>query len=181
MSNMGNQTGNSTPNPKIQSFLEALRNSQGKTSDNGNFERPNPFAEFQQKKEAEKNRTELFFKARQQEWNRVFSAKEKQTEQRIEEIREQLKQLAKQVKKLDVNLVKAVQSPVAQAGEYHLNFLEHIKNMIYIFNLKVQEANSWLEVYNSRSQKKGAYWGMAKKSGNNFTQANERTVATSVG
>lgn len=169
-------------NTKIQSFLEALRSSQARTSENGS-ERPitNPFAEFQQKKEAEKRRAEQFLQARQQEWNKVFSSKEKQTHQRIEEIRNQLKNLAKQVKQLDKNLIKAVESPIAEVGEYHESFLIHIQRAIQLFSLEVQETNSWLALYNSRSAKKSAYWGMAKSKGTSFTQANERSVATSVG
>ena len=181
-SNTGSSSGQSQGNNKIQSFLEALRNSQARSFENGNQEpRTNLFAEIQHKKEAEKRRTELFFQARQQEWNKVFSSKEKQTTGRIEEIREQLKNLAKQVKRLDTNLQKAVDSPVAQAGVYHESFLSHIQKMIQIFSLKVQEANSWLEMYNSRSTKKGTYWNMAKSKGNDYTQSNERNVATSVG
>ncbi len=182
---MNNNSGSSSStgaNPKIQSFLEALRNSQSRTSEGSSRDgKENPFAQFQQKKEAEKKRAEMFFQARQQEWSKVFSAKEKQDEQKLDEIRAQLKNLAKQVKTLDTNLLKAVESPVSEAGVYHENFLSHIQKMIQIFSLKVQEANSWLSLYNSRSAKKGTYWGMAKKGGTSFTQANERSVATSVG
>ena len=182
MNNTGGSTKSSQGNPKIQSFLEALRNSQGKTFENGNLDpKENPFAQFQQKKEAEKRRAELFFQARQQEWNKVFSSKEKQTTQKIQEIREQLKALANQVKTLNTNLSKAVDAPVVEAGVYHESFLTHIQKMIRLFSFKVQEPNSWLEMYNSRSAKKGFYQGMAKKGGTSFTQANERAVATSVG
>lgn len=181
-SNTGSSNGPSQGNAKIQNFLEALRASQNKTFENGR-EQPgtNPFAEFQHKKEAEKRRSEQFFQARQQEWNKVFSAKEKQTHARIEELRDQLKALAKQVKELDKNLLKAVDSPVVEAGEYHESFLVHIQKMIQLFSLQVQEANSWLSLYNSRSTKKGTYWSMAKSKGNDYTQSNERSVATSVG
>lgn len=181
-SNTGSSSGPSQGNAKIQSFLEALRNSQARTSENiGEQSASNPFAEFQHKKEAEKRRSEQFFQARQQEWNKVFSAKEKQTQARIEELRDQLKTLAQQVKQLDKNLLKAVESPVVEVGEYHENFLVHIQKMIQLFSLQVQEANSWLTLFNSRSTKKGTYWSMAKSKGNNYTQSNERSVATSVG
>jgi len=181
-SNMGSSPNQGQGNSKIQSFLKALRSSQTHSFENGNQEpKTNPFAEFQHKKEAEKRRAELFFQARQQEWSKVFSSKERQTERRIDEIRDQLKNLAKQVKTLDSNLLKAVETPVVQAGVYHESFLIHIQKMIQIFSLKVQEANSWLEMYNGRSTKKGVYWSMAKSKGNSYTQANERAVATSVG
>jgi hypothetical protein len=181
-SNTGSTNGPGQGNAKIQSFLEALRNSRTRTSENGSEQaNTNPFAEFQHKKEAEKRRAEQFLLARQQEWNKVFSSKEKQTQHRIEELREQLKALAKQVKQLDQNLIKAVDSPIVEMGEYHENFLVHIQKMIQLFSMQVQEANSWLSLYNSRSTKKGTYWSMAKSKGNSYTQANERSVATSVG
>lgn len=169
-------------NLKIQSFLEALRNSQGHSSANDNSEsRTNPFTEFQAKKEIEKKRAEQFHRAREQEWNKVFSASERQAEQKIEEIREQLRQLAKQLKKLDINLIKAIESPSVGGGKYQESYLSHIKNMIHLFSLKVNSTNSWLEMYQSRSTKKGVYWGMAKSKGASYTQNNERAVATSIG
>ena len=182
MTNPGNQNSNSAGNSKIQSFLEALRNSQGRSFEGGNQEPgSNPFTQFKEKKEAEKRRSEQFLQARQQEWNQVFSSKEKKTEQRIEELRADLKILAKRVKNLDKNLLKAVETPLVEAGEYHESFLSHIQKMIHLFSLQVQEANSWLAMYNSRSTKKGFYLSMAKTGGTSFTQANERSVATSVG
>jgi len=168
-------------NPKIQSFLEALRNSQGKVSSPSSESFSNPFAEFQNKKEIEKKRIESFHQARTQEWNRVFSSKQKETERKIEQIREDLKRLAKQVKILDTNIIKAIESPVVEAGEGQISFLEHIKKVIHDYSLSVTSANSWLETYNNRSKKKSYYWGQAAKRGTSFTQNNERTAATSVG
>jgi hypothetical protein len=170
-------------NLKIQSFLEALRNSQNRSSgqDGSETKSHNPFTEFQAKKEIEKRRAEQFHQARQQEWNKVFSATEKQTERKIEEIRDQLRQLAKQLKRLDVNLIKVIEAPVVGGGEYHESYFTHIKRMLHLFSLKVNSTNSWLEMYQSRATKKGVYWGMAKSKGSSYTQNNERSVATSVG
>lgn len=177
-------TGNSVGNIKIQNFLEALRNSQPGQPISNKFETSssrNIFAEIQAKKEIEKKRIEQFQHQRNQEWNKVFSSKELQTEKKIEYIREQLKTLTKQLKRLDTNIVKAVQSPVVEAGIYHENYLEHIQKIIHLFGLKVNQANSWLEMYQARSKKQGAYWGMAKTKGSSYTQNNERSIATSVG
>lgn len=172
----------SSRSTKIQSFLEALRNSQGSArEDSGEQFRHHPFAEFQQKKEIEKRRSEQFLQARQQEWNQVFSAKEKQTQLRIEQIRQQLQLLVKQVKRLDRNLIKATSAPVTEVGEYHENFLLRIQKAIQLFSLEAQDANSWLALYHSRSTKKGFYLSMAQSQETSFTQANERSVATSIG
>lgn len=170
-------------NPKIQSFLEALRASRGNSSkiDSSEAKGPNPFLEFQAKKESEQKRIEHFHQARQQEWNQVYSSKNREHSQRIESLRRQIADLAKQVKRLDVNIAKAVDTPSQEAGAYQESFLKHIESVIQIFRLQVNSANSWLEVYSGRSKKKSHYWQMAKSKGNSFTQSNERTVATSVG
>jgi len=178
--NWAGQAGNGTGNIKIQNFLEALRNSQSTVKPESSLGR-NPFAEIQAKKEIEKRRIEQFQHQRNQEWNKVFSSKEVQTEKKIEYIREQLEQLSKQVKRLDTNITKAVQAPIVESGIYQENYLEHLQKIIHLFGLKVNQANSWLEMYQSRSKKQGAYWGMARSKGSSFTQNNERSIATSVG
>ena len=58
---------------------------------------------------------------------------------------------------------------------------DDLKKEIHKYTLNVTQANSWLEMYNSRSKKKGYYWGQASKKGTSFTLNNERSVATSVG
>ncbi len=171
-------------NIKIQNFLEALRSSQtrqvsGLGHETGNGR--NILAEIQEKKELEKRRIEQFHTERNSEWNKVFSAKEIETQKKIETIRHQLQELSKQVKRLDLNLVKAVETPIVAYGEYQESFLDHLKERIHIAMLNVTSANSWLEVYQGRSRKQGAYWGMAKTKGSSYTQNNERGIATSIG
>lgn len=182
--NWSGQSGSSSTNIRIQNFLEALRNTQTKIPKSKSFEgRENhsSFSEFQIKKEVEKRRVEQFQNQRYKEWNSVFSAKESQTEKRIEEIRKQLVTLSHQVKELDTNLTKAIMTPIPETGEYQLNYLEHLKKIIHLFSLRVNQANSWLEIYQNRSKKMSVYWGMAKSKGTSFTQNNERNIATSVG
>jgi hypothetical protein len=181
--NWTGSTGNSAGNIKIQNFLEALRNSQTASMPE-NFETKsgrNIFAEMQANKEIERRRIEQFQHQRNQEWNKIFSSKELQTEKKIEYIREQLKDLSKQLKRLDNNIAKAIQTPVIEYGIYQESYLEHLQKTIHLFGLKVNSANSWLEMYQSRSKKRGFYLGMAKKKGSAYTQNNERSIATSIG
>ena len=181
--NWTGSTGNGAGNIKIQNFLEALRNSQPSASQ-GSHEIQSGrgiFAETQAKKEIEKQRLEQFQHQRSQEWNKVFSSKEVQVEKKIAYIREQLKSLSKQLKRLDTNLIRAVESPIVETGIYQENFLEHIQKVIHLYSLKVNRANSWLEVYQSRSRKQGVYWQMEKTKGASYTQSNERSIATSIG
>lgn len=181
--NWTGSTGNSTGNIKIQNFLEALRNSQTASIHENAETQPgkNIFTEIQAKKEIEKQRIEQFQHQRNQEWNKVFSSKEVQTEKKIEYLREQLKSLSKQLKRLDKNLIKAIESPVVVASAYQENFLEHLQKIIHLYGLKVNRANSWLEVYQNRSKKQGVYWGMERSKGTSYTQNNERSIATSIG
>ncbi len=182
-----NWTGTSakgTGNIKIQNFLEALRNSQNSevlSSKNEVSQSRNIIAEIQAKKEIEKKRIEQFHLQRTQEWNKIFSSKEIQTEKKIEYLRQELQKLSKQLKRLDTNIQKAVQSPIVDGGVYQENYLEHLKKIIHLFGLKVSQANSWLEVYQNRSMKQGSYWSMANIKGSSYTQNNERSIATSVG
>lgn len=180
MSNPGNNPGNA----KIQSFLEALRASRGNSTNAPTFNREsgrNPFGELKIKKEIESKRIEQFHQARQQEWNKVYSVKEKEIARKIESIREQLKKLASQLKNLDKNLHTAVESQVVDYGEYQVSYFEHISKAIRQWQKSAASANTWLEMFNERVNRKGIYWQMAKSKGNNYTQSNERQVATSVG
>jgi hypothetical protein len=172
-------TGGGAGNIKIRNFLEALRNSQGKTSETS----PNLGIrnETSIKKEIEQQRVEQFHNQRYQEWNKIYSSKEIEVQKRISTIRQELKKLKTKLKKLDQNIVKAIESPVVETSVYHESHLEHIKNIIHLYSLNVSKTNSWLETYNNRSKKQGQYWGMAKSNGSSFTQSNERSIATSVG
>lgn len=168
--------------PKLQSFIEALkqrRQAGGPISP----DRPSslPFQEIKRTKELEKKRIEQFHQARNKEWAGVYSAKQKQTEKRINEIINQLKILAKQIVKFELNVTQAIATETPTPGEYHVSFLEHIKTVIELLKKNVAEANSWLSLYNQRSKKVGHYWGMAKKKGTSFTLSDERQVATSIG
>lgn len=178
-----NGTG-STSNIKIQNFLEALRSSQTKSFPQNNSESShgiNSFSELQRNKEIESKRIEQFHNQRSHEWNKVFSSKEVQKERKIDQIRQDLQNLSKQVRRLDTNLTKAVQAPVVEGGDYDENFLDHLKRSIRLFALDVTKTNSWLEVYQNRSRKQGVYRTMASSKGSSFTQNNERAVATSIG
>ncbi len=173
---------NTNSSAKIQNFLESLRASRGANQSGNKAEQPgNPFKEIQAKKELEQRRIEQFHKARQQEWNNVYSAKDKEKEQKIESIRLQLKKLAQNYRILDKNIHKAIENSSPNPSVYEESFLDHIYSRITLLQKSANSANTWLEIYNRRSTKKGYYHQMAKSKGTSYTQNNERTVATSVG
>ena len=185
-SGFGNPTqpkANSSSN--IQNFLETLRGSGARSGtsfgDENSPQKRNLFAEYQQKKEVENRRVEQFQAARSKEWAQVFSAKEKQVEKRVLEIREQLKKLITKLDRVESNVTQAIYTQPTESGEYYVSFYDHLLLVVQLMLKNANDANNWLELYNQRSAKKGHYWGAAKKSGTSFTQSNERAVATSIG
>ena len=168
--------------PQLSSFIEALKQrqqSRGPASPDGPGQLP--FSEVRRSKELEKKRVEQFHQARSKEWAGTYSAKQKQMEKRIEEIREQLKILIKQVVKFELNVTEAIATKTPEPGVYHISFLEHIKTVIELLKKNITEANSWLSLYNQRSKKKGHYWGKAKSQGTSYTLSEERQLTTSIG
>lgn len=175
---------NTSNNSKIQSFLESLRASRANQSAPGtNLENkgPNPFKEFQAKKETEQRRIELFRQAQNNEQVRVYSAKERQREQRISELISKLKSFAKSVNKLEKNLQNAVEVPIIDSSVYQESFIEHLFRQIDLFQKSVNDTNTALSIFNYRSSKMRTYQSLAKTKGSAYTQNNEITVARSVG
>lgn len=172
-------------NQKVNSFLEALKNNQATSGSQNHFESPfgaNPFTEFNRQKEIEKQRVAQFHQARLKEWEQVYSAKDKQIEKKIEEIRQELQALAKQIIKYDQNVTQAIATQVVNPGTYHLTFFEHIKEIIALIKKNVTEANSWLSVFRKRgAQKGGTFWGNTKKGGSAYMLSNEHAVSRSAG
>jgi len=175
----------SSSSPKLTNFIETLKQRQqvrglsGLRSPDGPL--PFSFSEIKKAKELEKRRIEQFHQARSKEWAGVYSAKQKQIEKRIEEIREQLKVLVKKIVKFELNVTQAVSTQNPEPGIYHLSFFDHLRTVIELLKKNITEANSWLSLYNQRSKKKGHYWGQAKKQGTTFTLNQERQLATSIG
>ncbi len=169
-----------TANPSsVQSFLEILKDKKVP----GDFPMPfaNPFEAVNQKDVIKKRRVEEFFRARQSEWQSVYSAKEQRQKKTIEEIREQLAKLAKELGKLNKEVSAATFAPIHKPGIYHQTFFDHIREIIKTLRAEVQNANSWISLYQKRSKQKGFYWNQVSKSGSSFMLNNERAVATSVG
>lgn len=169
-----------TGSPKVQNFLETLRNS------SGNMPRPespfgNPFAEFNKQKEIEKMRIAQFQQSRQKEWETVYSAREKQIQKQIEQLREELQKLAKEIVRYDQNIKQAIQTEIVNPGTYHLSFFEHIRQIIALLKKNVSEASNWLAVFNKRSKSKGTFWNKAKTGGSAYMFSSEHVISRSIG
>ena len=111
----------------------------------------------------------------------VFNQKNEQTQNQIKSIQEELKGLASSVKNLDKEIDKAIEQIPVKPGIYHVNFLEKVRQSIFLLKKRVEDASTWLEAFNQKSAKKHGYWNQFKKSGTQWSLSNERNVATSVG
>ena len=111
----------------------------------------------------------------------VFNQKEQQTQNQVKAIQQELKALAGSVKNLDKEVDKAVEQIPLHPGVYHLNFLEKLKQAVVLLKKRVEEASSWLELFNRKQAKKRGYWPQTRKLGTQFSESGERYVATSVG
>lgn len=111
----------------------------------------------------------------------VFNQKEQQSQNQVKAIQQELKTLATSVKNLDKEVDKAIEQIPVHPGVYHLNFLERLKQAVALLRKRVEEASTWLELFNRKQAKKRGYWPQAQKLGTQFSQSSERYVATSVG
>jgi len=137
------------------------------------------FGEEEEKSNLKKH-SERLWQNRYQE-QVIFNQKNQESQNQIKNLQAEIKGLASSVKNLDQEIEKAVENIPEQAGIYHLNFLEKLKEAVVLLRKRVDEASSWLEVFNQKSAKKRGYWSGVKKSGTKFMFSADRQVATSVG
>jgi hypothetical protein len=168
----------SQPNPQFNTFLESLREKSGYEPTSS---KPSFIEQLNHKKEIEKRRVAEFHRSRLQEWHSLYSSKEKETQKAIEEIRLELKRLAKDIIKFDTTINQTIFSPIQKPGIYHQTLLEHIRQVIFVIRQQIADSNSWLNLYRQKAKKQGHYWQQAGKGGSSFMLNNERQIATAVG
>lgn len=105
---------------------------------------------------------------------------EAEVDQKIEEIRQELKALIATLKVVDKQIEQAVDEQYIDPGLYHLTFLDRLKTILKLMRQNLTNSSSWLSVMRSR-KKERLYWNMYKKKGTSFGLSNERNVATQVG
>lgn len=163
-----------------QSSTESLKNPR---ANRGSSEIPPYIQEMLLQKEQAKARVQEFYSTRYNELHGVYSRRDEQISKEVESIRLELKQLAQKVKDFNQEAYKATLTPIIQTKSviYYKSFFEHIREVIEILKTQVNEASSWLAVYNSRCKSKGAYMQGMKKQGAKYMFSEERNLATSVG
>lgn len=110
----------------------------------------------------------------------VFTAKEHEMKQKIEEIRAELKEMIAQLKAVDKEIKKAVQTPIPEAGVYYINFLNRLKVVLAVLGKELGRSNTWLQMSQSRKKHRG-YWALYKKKGTKFGLSSELKVGRQTG
>jgi hypothetical protein len=177
------QPTNKPINPKIQSFLESLRQRSQTSQPNTETTRSRfpVYENYQEKLRLEQLRKQEFFRSRSREFNEVYSLTKRQEQERINQIIIELHSLAKSIKNIKKEVDIAVQQTPIEVNQYQFSFLEHLKQTLQLLREDVESASSWLHLFNSRRQQQSFYWSMAKSKGTKFTLSEERSVSTSIG
>ena len=177
------QPSNKPINPKIQSFLESLRQRSQTSKSSVEINKPRfpAYENYQEKQKLEQLRKQEFFRSRSREFKEVYSLTKRQEQERINQIIVELHSLAKSIKNLKKEVDVAVQQTPIEANQYQFSFLEHLKKTLRLLREDVESASSWLHLFNSRRQQQSFYWSMAKSKGTKFTLSEERSISTSIG
>lgn len=104
-----------------------------------------------------------------------------ETKQKLEAVRQELQALSKSIRGLQQEIQTAVMEMPVDAGIYHLNFFEQLKQLLKGIRERVDDSRVWLSAWNANVKKKRGYWGMYKKHGTSFGLSSERTLATQAG
>ncbi len=113
----------------------------------------------------------------------LFNNKDREVEQQIEAIRQELKALIAEILSMDSDVIeiqKTIEAPIERAGKYHVSFLEKVRQLLRLVRARLADSKTWLGMCKSKKKQRG-YWNMYKKKGTSFGLSNERTVATQAG
>jgi hypothetical protein len=111
----------------------------------------------------------------------IKNADQQEVKAKIDAVRKELQSLSKSIQGLQQEIQSAVMDMPVEAGIYHVNFFEQLRQMLFMMRQQVDNSRVWLEAFQANSKKKRGYWGKYKKHGTLFGLSNERTVATQSG
>ncbi|MEP7166528.1 MAG: DUF5660 family protein [Candidatus Woesebacteria bacterium] len=167
--------GGSSPAQSEQTKSEETNNPFAKA-----FEQTSKMDEERDKMDLEKQRA---VRHKEMQMTEVFNVREAKDKELIKQLQEQLRSLIKEVKTLDSSVQTAVHNDVVDPGTYHVHFFQQLLNFVVLMRKRVQEANTWIENFNSRSKKQGHFWSQvaSKKGGTAYLMSQEHQVARNVG
>lgn len=89
--------------------------------------------------------------------NELFSAREAQVKKEIDQLRQELALLAKDVAAFDKEVELTLQTTIThpgQTGSYYLNFFQKLRQFIMLLRQKIQSARTWATTFYGKSAKK---------------------------
>ncbi len=159
-----------SPSVFSQANLDSLANSNKQNSWN-NQQSP-VFDALQQQQELEHQQQELKHQQMRDKLHRminpveqtdIFSATEEKRKKEINEVREELKNLAQEIaqfyKEIDVTLTQDVVSP-GQTGVYHQSFFAKLKEFIQMLRQRISSARTWARQAQIKQRKKRYLYGL---------------------
>ncbi len=113
----------------------------------------------------------------------IYNRRQRETEKKIEQLREQVEALAQNSENLEKELEVAAHQPVTNPDESDISFLESLIKAIKRFREKIEDASIWLKAWNQKQHKKGVFWSKvnSKKGGAQFLLSSEHSVSRSAG
>lgn len=120
----------------------------------------------------------------QREVKVLFTREQRETQQHVNALQQEIKKLAKATSDLASEAKEAEMSAMqntVEVGTYHLNFFDRLRKIIASLRSQIQESSMWLSSWNKKAQKKNYYWGQFKKSGSKFMLSSDRYMSTQAG
>lgn len=198
LNQFGSQS-SSTKSQKPKNFIEALKDigssSKQQTKDlvfgpQGNQAQRNEmqakpgfnFNEYLKSKEKQiASRERQRYQHRIEEERLVFHRKQEEAKLQIKAVQNELQKLAETTQNISIEVKKATVQAIVEPGTYHENFFDRIRRLIELARKKLNESNTWLQLFNHRGKKRSHYWGQVQKSGTKFMLSQERYMVTQVG
>jgi hypothetical protein len=119
----------------------------------------------------------------QHEQSVLFDHKQKELENTIKELREEIGKLAKVTDNLEKDVQNVAIEEIVDANDYQIKFFERIRNFISSMRKNISEASVWLESFTAKKKKKNAFWNKAKdkkKGGTKYMFSDEHSAARSI-
>ncbi len=115
----------------------------------------------------------LHAERRRQEERALLLEKQRQTEQKLVSIRQELQVHVATLNKEVVSWAQEVEIASFQApadpGIYHQNFFEQLISFVKNLRQRINNSKLWLRTHNTKAVKKKGLWGLAQK-GNTYNQ-----------
>lgn len=113
----------------------------------------------------------------------IFNRRQQEVTKKIDQIRIELKQLARSIVTLDSTTETTIEQELVEPGTYHLNFFDKLLEFIQNLKKRVEHSHHWASLQSRRSRHKSYYWQQAsqKVGGTKYMLSQERTIATQTG